>query len=460
MADSQSKSLGFWDYVKRPWLFDRLVRSMAWKPRRGTPDDAQIRKAIRGFLSREPSRRQLEWLQRAGPALLPALLDALRDPAIIRAPKYSDHAVADTPLQTVLDLLQPLAAVEAVEPLSTILRETNGDQREYVALALGSIGAPDCVEPLVKALSDSDAQVRSFAIMGVQYAIKDGHAAEGYLKAVFEPVASLLGDSEYGPADHAPICLLQIDRQRATEMLSGPSHFTRDNDNLLFQLRALNAEEVVLRPDIITGLMQSIRPDATKYPGDAEYAELLILLARAIGDGAAAECRSAMEWGNENVRSGACAGLAIADGVGNARDFVFCRVEQVGESALTESQRAYYVLSILDAEVRNGGFHQYYFNSSGEGAVDAPTLARLVGAEETARVIGRANALFGTDGPPRNRRQRQRRLAAFTPSQDDELDHLNDEYYGLQEKLEAILPFFATQRADEFREPEGGADQL
>lgn len=62
---------------------------------------------------------------------------------------------------------------------------------------------------------------------------------------------------------------------------------------------------------------------------------------------------------------------------------------------LSPGRRAVVLLDTLEAEVNNGGFEQYYGNSSGDGAVLAPDSLRLLGLEELAALVERANGVFG-----------------------------------------------------------------
>ena len=63
----------------------------------------------------------------------------------------------------------------------------------------------------------------------------------------------------------------------------------------------------------------------------------------------------------------------------------------------------------LRAEINNGGFSQYFFNSSGDSAPDALAAAGAMGATEVAALLGRAMALLG-DPYPLARASRQQRL--------------------------------------------------
>lgn len=58
---------------------------------------------------------------------------------------------------------------------------------------------------------------------------------------------------------------------------------------------------------------------------------------------------------------------------------------------------------VLEADVNNGGLDQYHFNSAGDFAFYAEQALQSIGAHAMARIVARANSLFGPDGPPRDR---------------------------------------------------------
>jgi len=59
--------------------------------------------------------------------------------------------------------------------------------------------------------------------------------------------------------------------------------------------------------------------------------------------------------------------------------------------------RAIYTTWLVDAEVNAGGFHQYFFNSSGQYAGDALAGYELLGAEEYAAIMRSAIATYEID---------------------------------------------------------------
>ena len=65
---------------------------------------------------------------------------------------------------------------------------------------------------------------------------------------------------------------------------------------------------------------------------------------------------------------------------------------------------------MLEAEVNNGGFDQYYFNSAGDLALQTVEALQAIGAPNTASLLAAANEEFPDAIPPADRFERQRVL--------------------------------------------------
>ena len=57
---------------------------------------------------------------------------------------------------------------------------------------------------------------------------------------------------------------------------------------------------------------------------------------------------------------------------------------------LTESQKQFYLNQNLEREVNNGGFNQYFWNSSGDFAHETIASLNLIGASHTAKILQQA----------------------------------------------------------------------
>jgi len=90
---------------------------------------------------------------------------------------------------------------------------------------------------------------------------------------------------------------------------------------------------------------------------------------------------------------------------------------------------------VCQAEVCNGGFHQFFKNSSGVLAPEAVEAFRSLGMPHVAEVVATAMSLLG-DEFPRDREERWLKLSQFASSRADEqepFDAEEREFYRLIE---------------------------
>ena len=79
---------------------------------------------------------------------------------------------------------------------------------------------------------------------------------------------------------------------------------------------------------------------------------------------------------------------------------------------LSEPRRTVFVVDALIANVNNGGFDQYYINSSGNGAAMAPACFRRMGLADIAEIVERANSVFA-DSPSMLRQRRMKQIESL-----------------------------------------------
>ena len=100
-----------------------------------------------------------------------------------------------------------------------------------------------------------------------------------------------------------------------------------------------------------------------------------------------------------------------------------------GTSALDHNELVLLSVWFLEAEVNNGGFNQYYWNSAGELAAETVNSLKEIGAHETASIVEAANSNFPNSLPPKNREERQDILEELENSGTLKLDSLDNEFY-------------------------------
>jgi len=96
-----------------------------------------------------------------------------------------------------------------------------------------------------------------------------------------------------------------------------------------------------------------------------------------------------------------------------------------------KSRQAIYMIWLLEAEVNNGGYNQFYFNSSGQFYKYLPDALKLVGAIRFADLTTRANNIYTKENQKITQHQ-DGSVEGFSKSyEDNPLNKFDDEFYAL-----------------------------
>lgn len=74
---------------------------------------------------------------------------------------------------------------------------------------------------------------------------------------------------------------------------------------------------------------------------------------------------------------------------------VWAREAKHGFRALSNPERVFFCVWSLEAEVNNGGFSRFFYNSAGDYAAETPGALKTIGAAGMADLVERAMAVFG-----------------------------------------------------------------
>jgi hypothetical protein len=139
------------------------------------------------------------------------------------------------------------------------------------------------------------------------------------------------------------------------------------------------------------------------------------------------------------------------DLISETLDRVTARRNRRDFAALTEAERVFLTVWWVEAEVNNGGFHQYFFNSAGDQSSGAERALETIRASRCARIVAAAIAVFPPPGPSPDRYERQRQLLDGLPSDaEDSLDALDHAFYEYPDDVETLLADFVRAHASEF----------
>ena len=119
--------------------------------------------------------------------------------------------------------------------------------------------------------------------------------------------------------------------------------------------------------------------------------------------------------------------------------------------ALPPGVRAVYATWLVDAEVNNGGFNQYFFNSSGQYAGDALDGYELLGAEEYAAVMRAAIVTFEIDRERLEPYYAAHTLESFSESyRHTTLGEIDQRYYALGDRIYYAWAVFVRDHPEAF----------
>ncbi len=107
-----------------------------------------------------------------------------------------------------------------------------------------------------------------------------------------------------------------------------------------------------------------------------------------------------------------------------------------GYDALTDDEKVVFLVSGLEAEVNNGGFDQFFFNSVGNYALETLEILRMIGSLEATELLENAiRVVFGEEMPNSDREERWEELEQLSEEQKEKLNEIDNKFFSLKEPL-------------------------
>ena len=137
-------------------------------------------------------------------------------------------------------------------------------------------------------------------------------------------------------------------------------------------------------------------------------------------------------------------------------DFVIALSQHIDEkcqygdnmSALSEAERVFYITQTLEMEVNNGGFSQYFYNSSGDFANELVHAFTEIGAAKTAEICKKAVSIYDGEVPA----DRAAREEVFADNEELEaiLEECDNGFYAYEEDLDTLNYEYVMRNREAF----------
>ena len=117
---------------------------------------------------------------------------------------------------------------------------------------------------------------------------------------------------------------------------------------------------------------------------------------------------------------------------------------------MTAPQLTFYYNQDLEREINNGGFNQYFINSSGDNAHEAVRSLKEIGATKTADLLLQAIDQFPNKIVSKDRDERTRLVEQIEETANEVWDDLDQKFYKYEDDLNTLNIEYVKRNKDFF----------
>lgn len=118
---------------------------------------------------------------------------------------------------------------------------------------------------------------------------------------------------------------------------------------------------------------------------------------------------------------------------------------------LTQPQRNLLFVENLEREINNGGFNQFYFNTSGDYSLETVDALLAIGAIKTAEIVKEANSQFPNQEILSDRGERRETLLQIEDIAQPVWDKCDEKFYKYQENILDLLVNYIKENKEKFK---------
>lgn len=103
---------------------------------------------------------------------------------------------------------------------------------------------------------------------------------------------------------------------------------------------------------------------------------------------------------------------------------------------LLPHEKVIYFCQAFEGEINNGGFSQFFFNSTGDFTMETVDSLKIIGAVKTTKLLKKAVTLFPSGIVPKDRDKREEMLDELLNDENEELlSELDNSFYQYEDNL-------------------------
>ena len=118
--------------------------------------------------------------------------------------------------------------------------------------------------------------------------------------------------------------------------------------------------------------------------------------------------------------------------------------------SLNQLEKNVLFVEMLEGQVNNGGFDQYFFNSSGEYAHETLNALEEIKAPQMAELLNQAIKVFPSLPIPKDTEQRRECMEGISESISETWDKLDDLFYKYPENLAGLVIEYVKTNKNKF----------
>lgn len=399
-----------------------------------------------------------------GDGLLPVVKRLLDDPrcaTVVWTREKLGHCLDQrSPMERVTDLMEHACDDDAIRRLLAMWPADEA-RLPYAVKAVAAHGGPIGLDQVAATLSGDDGHVATFAMYGIRQSAENRRLSSEAREAWW-PLMVGWATRERAAAE----ALFAIDPERGAASLSSEEVLRADSDNLPAVLSVLTEAGKVPPPETLRRLLGELeiladgQTTANPFRVPEEERDVAcaasqvrsrigaVLSALAVRpDPATRDTLIAFaRHPAADLRLAAFSSLCVLDGLAAPRRRAAEMVDN--RPSVPDPVRRYHEASLLVDEVQNGGFAQYFSNSSGDGWRDALAGLREAGAIAAADALQLVLDACGKEGPPSDHSRRTDWLARRYDSLCPVMEQADGRL--LADETEACLARYAYQHRAAF----------